>query len=198
VALAISHDVEFYESQRFPAPAIAKFVREGLAADENVVVVTSLAHTLAIEHELGKAGSRTHERAKAFFVDTNTMSRALLLGQAVENVIERYLAPIVRHAREYSKNGRVRIYGELSDAMMRLYRPEIAIALEQQGAQMLMDGKTRIRCGYSENAFPDASFAKHFTRICLLHTHVRTDLKDRNDWRFKLAEGIEEARSGEI
>jgi hypothetical protein len=79
---------------------------------------------------------------------------------------------------------------------MRLHKPEIAMALEKFGARTAADGKTKIYCGYSGDAFPNASFARPFTRICLLHNQIYAQLTDDMDWRFRMAEGIQRARSG--
>jgi hypothetical protein len=78
---------------------------------------------------------------------------------------------------------------------MRLHKAGIAMALEEQGARMCADGKTKIYCGYSGDAFPDASFAKPFTRICLIHNRIYAQLSDHMDWRLRMAEGIARSRS---
>jgi hypothetical protein len=53
----------------------------------------------------------------------------------VENVLERNLTPGVHDAREHSSTGHIRLYCEMSDLLMRLHKPEIAMALEKFGAR---------------------------------------------------------------
>jgi hypothetical protein len=197
-ALPQNHDVCFYEAGRFPASTIASFLFEGLATGESVVVVASISHASLIRTELSKLrGTRAQpSKNKTFFVDTNIMADALLAGEPAENVLERNLTPSVQDAREHSSTGHIRLYGEMSDVMMRLHKPEIAMALEKFGARTAADGKTKIYCGYSGDAFPNASFARPFTRICLLHNQIYAQLTDHMDWRFRMAEGIQRARSG--
>jgi hypothetical protein len=80
------------------------------------------------------------------------MANALLAGEPVEDVLERKLTPSVEQAREHSLTRHTRLYGELSDVMMRLHRPEIAMALEKYGARTA-DGKTKITADIREMHF---------------------------------------------
>jgi hypothetical protein len=196
-ALPQNHDVCFYESGRFPAGTIASFLFEGLATGESAVVVASASHASSIRTELSKLRGTRAQRSenKTFFVDTSIMANALLAGEPVEDVLERKLTPSVQQAREHSLTAHIRLYGELSDVMIRLHKPEIAMALEKYGARMSADGNTKIYCGYSGDAFPDASFAKPFTRICLLHNRIYAQLTDHMDWRLRMAEGIARSRA---
>jgi hypothetical protein len=198
--VSLFHNAYFYESNEFPENPIAEFLHEGLAAGENAVVVTSLGHISRIEDELNRLGVRLGPSSKKAWsvVDTSSAADALLSGHPVESVTGRFIAPAVRYARENSLTGRVRIYGDLADLMLRLDKPDIALALEQYGNQIAGDGTTKVYCGYSGESFPDATFARHFTRICLLHDRTHVDFKDRSDWRFRLAEGIERTRSGDV
>jgi hypothetical protein len=194
------HNAYFYESNEFPENPIAEFLREGLVAGENAVVVTSPRHISRIEDELNRLGVRLGPSSQKVWsvVDTSSAADALLSGYPVEGVTGRFIARAVRYARENSLTGRVRIYGDLADLMLRLHKPNIAFALEQFGNQIAADGMTKVYCGYSGDSFPDATFARHFTRLCLLHDRTHADFKDRSDWRLRLAEGIERTRSGDV
>ena len=186
-ALPQNHDVCFYEAGRFPAGTIAIFLFEGLATGESAVVVASASHASLIRTELSRLRGTLAQpsKNKTFFVDTSIMADALLVGEPVEKVLERNLTPTVQDARSHSSTGHIRLYGELSDVMMRLHKPEIAMALEKYGVRNSADGKTKIHCGYSGDAFPDATFARPFTRICLLHDQIFAQLTDHLDWRFR-------------
>ena len=84
---------------------------------------------------------------------------------------------------------RIRIYGELEDVILkRLRNAEAALEVERYGNRLVAEGKTKIYCGYSTTAFPDASFAKPFMKLCNLHDRVHNGLKDPEDWRFQLAD----------
>jgi len=199
--VSLDHDVYIYEAGKFPAVAVANFLFEGLAEGENAVVVASNHHASSIETELSKLERltrRPHSGTAMVFVDVTSPARALLAGNSVESVLGRIIAPAVQQARAGSVKGRVRIYGELADAMFRLHNPEVAKELERQGTQIGADAKTKIWCGYCEDTFPDASHAKHFTRVCLLHNRIYTEMKDRTDWRLRLADGIERTRRNTV
>jgi hypothetical protein len=87
------------------------------------------------------------------FVDVNGPTRALLAGNSVRSVLGRIIAPAVQHARETSLSGRVRLYGELGEMMLRLHNPKIARELERLGGGFA-DGMTKIWCGIVQIRFP--------------------------------------------
>ena len=128
-SVSIDHHIYIYEAGKFPAIAVANFLFVGLSEGENAVVVAASHHALSIETELSKLERRAHRpysRTAMIFVDVTSPARALLAGNSVESVVGRIIAPAVKQARAGSVNGRVRIYGELAEAMLRLHNPEVA------------------------------------------------------------------------
>jgi hypothetical protein len=61
--------------------------------------------------------------------------------------------------------------------------------------QVTSENAADIYCGYSADAFPDAGYAKQFTKVCLLHDLIHTSLKDHTDWRYQMALGIAQSDS---
>lgn len=103
-------------------------------------------------------------------------------------VVESFIELVVRPAMGQSEKQRVRIYGEFVDGILsQIGNAEMALEVERHGNQLVSEGSTKIFCGYSTNAFPDASFAKPFIKLCRLHSQVHNGLKDRDDWRFQMA-----------
>jgi len=96
-------------------------------------------------------------------------------------------------AREKSPTGRVRIYGEFVDVVLKLGKPDACFELERHENQIASENVADVYCGYSADAFPDAGFAKPFTKVCLLHNLIHTNLRDHNDWRYRMALGISKA-----
>jgi hypothetical protein len=196
-SITLDHDVYVYESGKFPAAPIANFLFDGFGQGENAVVIASAHHASAIKKELTKLGlvaRLPYAVMDMEFVDVIDPTRALLSGNPVESVLGRIIAPAVEHARDNSLNGRVRIYGELGEVILRLHNAELSKEMERQGGKLAADGMTKIWCGYCTDTFPDASHAKHFTHTCLLHRNIFTDIEDRADWRSRVAKGIEQAR----
>ena len=185
------HCVHFFEPSRFPATEIADYLYDGLNQGESAVLIASLEHAPQIESEIEKRGLNIQNLTGAglwVVTECRELIQAIQSGMTVATVIENYIELVVRPAQRLSDKQRVRIYGELEDSILiQLRDPEMALEVERYGNQLVAEGATKIFCGYSTNAFPDASFARSFIRLCRLHTQVHNGLRDRTDWRFQMA-----------
>jgi hypothetical protein len=193
-----SHCVHFYEPNRFPSKHIANFIHKGIAKNEGVVLVASDDHTVQIESEVGALGIRVRSlRSSGLWsvVSTDILVRALLSGVPVERLLANAISPTVQTAREKSPTGRIRIYGEFVNVVLKLGKPDVCLELERYGSQIAAENAADVYCGYSADAFPDAGFAKPFTKVCLLHNLIHTNLRDHTDWRYRMALGIAQAQS---
>jgi hypothetical protein len=193
-----SHCVHFYEPSLLPTKHIAGFIRKGITENEGVVLVTSEDYADQIAGEIEAAGVHVRSlRSSGLWsvVPTNTLLRALRSGISIQRLIANAIDPTVQVAREKSPTGRVRIYGDLADALLKSGQPDVCLELERYGNQIVSEDVADIYCGYSTDAFPNAGFAKQFTKVCLLHNLIHTNLQDHNDWRYQMAFGIAQARS---
>jgi MEDS: MEthanogen/methylotroph, DcmR Sensory domain len=185
------HCVHFFEPSRFPAAEISKFLYEGLKQGEGAVLIASLEHASQIESEIEKRGLNVQQLSGAglwVLTEVKELVQALESGMTAAVVVETFIELVVRPAQKLSEKQRVRIYGEFVDGILTQLRDaEMALEVERYGNELVSEGAATIYCGYSTNAFPDASFAKPFIRLCGLHTQVHNGLKDRDDWRFKMA-----------
>ena len=126
-------------------------------------------------------------------VSTDILLRALQSGISIKRLIENAINPTFQMAREKSPTGRIRVYGELADAVLKLGMPDVCLELERYGVQIASENVADVYCGYSADTFPDAGCAKQFTKVCLLHNLIHTNLKDHNDWRYRMALGVAQA-----
>ena len=186
------HCVHFFEPSQFPAAPIADFLLEGLNRLEGAIVIASLEHAAQIESKIEEHGfnvRRMVETGVWVVTDVEDFIRSLEAGTATSKVVETFIELVVRPMQERSGGGRLRIYGELEDEILRRLRnAEAALEVERYGNRLVAEGTTKIYCGYSTTAFPDASFAKPFVKLCQLHDRVHNGLQDREDWRFQLAD----------
>lgn len=186
------HCVHFFEPSQFPAAPIADFLREGLSREEGAILIASLQHAKQIESKLEEQGlniRRLAETGMWVVTDVEELLRAIESGLATSKVVGTFIELVVRPTQERSEGGRIRIYGELEDAILsRLGNAEAALEVERYGNRLVAEGATKIYCGYSTSAFPDASFAKPFMKLCHLHDRVHNGLNDPEDWRFQLAD----------
>lgn len=185
------HCVHFFEPSRFPSVEIANFLSEGLNQGESAVLIATLEHASQIESEIEKSDLSIQELGgEGLWVVTEVgeLIQALESGMTTEMVVENFIELVVRPAQGQSEKQRVRIYGEFVDGILsQLGNAEMALEVERYGNELIAEGATKIYCGYSTNAFPDASFAKPFIKLCRLHNEIHNGLKDRDDWRFQMA-----------
>jgi hypothetical protein len=186
-----SHSVHFFEPSRFPAEEIADFLYDGLNQGESAVLIATLEHASQIGSEIEKRGPNIRELSGAglwVLTEVRELIQALQSGMTAATVVESFIELVVRPAQRQSDKQRVRIYGEFVDGILsQLRNAEMAMEVERHGNKLVEEGATKIFCGYSTNAFPDASFARPFIRLCRLHTQVHNGLSDRKDWRFQMA-----------
>jgi hypothetical protein len=191
-----SHRVHFYEPNLFPSKHIAEFIHKGIDQNESIVLVASEDHTDQIEKEIESLGIHVRGLRSARLwsvVSTDILLRALQSGISIKRLIENAINPTIQMAREKSPTGRIRVYGELADAVLKLGMPDVCLELERYGVQIASENVADIYCGYSADTFPDAGCAKQFTKVCLLHNLIHTNLNDHNDWRYRMALGIAQA-----
>jgi hypothetical protein len=191
-----SHCVDFYEPNLFPSKHVADFICEGISEDESIVVLASKDHTTQIEREIESLGLHVRSLRSAGLwsvVNTDTLLRALQSGISIERLIANAINPTFQMTREQSPTGRIRIYGEFADVVFKLGMPDACLELERYAMQIASENVADIYCGYSTDSFPEAGHAKQFTKVCLLHNLIHTNLKDHNDWRYRMALGISKA-----
>jgi MEDS: MEthanogen/methylotroph, DcmR Sensory domain len=191
------HCVHFFEASRLPAAEISNFLYEGLNQGESAVLIASPKHAAQIESEIEKHGLDIRGLTGAGLwsvTEVGELIQAIESGMTAATVVESFIELVVRPAQRQSEKQRVRIYGEFVDAILSQLRDaEMALEVERYGNQLISEGATKIYCGYSTNAFPDASFAKPFIKLCRLHDRVHNGLKDRDDWRFQMAHKMSDA-----
>ena len=186
------HSVHFFEPSQFPAAEIAGFLHRGLNQGEAAILMASVDHASEVEakiEELGFSIRVLHGAGLWDVTDVEDMLRAFEAGTPTITIVENFIEATVRPALQKAPSKRIRIYGELEDALLgRMGNAEAALTIERYGNRLVAEGATKIYCGYSTNAFPDASFARPFIKLCQLHDRVHNSLNDRDDWRFQMAE----------
>jgi hypothetical protein len=151
------HCVHFFEPSQFPAAPIADFLHQGLVREEGAILIASLDHASQIESKLEGHGLNIRQLAETGMwavTDLEELLRALESGLATSKVVGTFIELVVRPTQERSEGGRIRIYGELEDAILsRLGNAEAALEVERYGNRLVAEGATKIYCGYSPRHF---------------------------------------------
>ena len=186
-----SHCIHFFEPDRFPATEVAAFLRKGLSNGEGSILIASLKHISQIETAIEMLGVRVADlRASQLWAvaDVEELIQSLEDGMPTKVLVESLIESTVLPMQQRGPGKSVRIYGELEDLVLtRMRDAAAALEIERYGNRLASEGVARIYCGYSTNAFPDASFAKPFIKLCQLHDQIHNDLSDPEDWRYQMA-----------
>lgn len=186
------HCVHFFEPGQFPAEPVANFLDQGLSQGEAAILIASRENSALIEAKVEECGWNVPDLREVGLwevTDMDEMLRAFEAGTTIVTIVEQLINVTLKPAQQRSPSKRIRIYGELEDALLsRLGNAEAALTVERYGNRLASEGTAKIYCGYSTNAFPDASFARPFIKLCQLHDRVHNGLNDRDDWRFQMAE----------
>lgn len=186
------HCVHFFEPSQFPALPVADFLLQGLKREEGAILISSLEHAAQIKSKAEERGLNVRQMIEMgmwVVTDVEELIDTVKAGLPISKVVSTFVELVVRPTQERSAGGRIRIYGELGDVILsRLGNAEAALEVERYGNRLVAEGATKIYCGYSTTAFPDASFAKPFMKLCDLHDRIHNGLNDPEDWRFQLAD----------
>ena len=139
------HVVQFYGGA-FPVDAVAKFLREGLAAGEVGIVVATPEHTMAVQTKLGGTG-------RCIFLDADeTMARFMVHGRPDRTKFMDTIGDLVGQAAQMG-NGRVRAFGEMVVLLCQKGEPEAAQELEQLWNELGAKHSLKLLCSYPLTAF---------------------------------------------
>jgi CheY-like chemotaxis protein len=162
------HTAHFCRTEDYATGRLAAFIREGLNAGEDVLVIATTPRcarvrqtlaTMAVPFEAALAGGTL------VFADAEQVAAAMVADGAADPApFDRVLAPFVQGSPR-----RKRIYGEVVALLTRDGHLDAALALERRGHQLAAGSQIRILCGYdvesfrgsSENAVADVAAAHH-------------------------------------
>ena len=160
------HAVCFYEDCPSLARTVARFIGEGLAANEAAVIVATASHGAAIRDQLTADGVGSHERLLIFDAD-EVLNRLMVDDQLDAERFENTINPILDTAAGPRKR-LVRIYGEIADVLWNSGREDAALSLELLGHQLIAGRKCSLLCGYASGVCQGTGFST----ICDRHSHV--------------------------
>jgi len=150
---------------------VAKFIGDGLAANQGAVVVTTPAHGASIREQLTAMGVGSQGRigrGELLMFDADEVLSHLMVGNRPD--AQRFsdlINPLMDKAAG-SRTRPVRIYGDMVELLWRSGREDAAISLEMLGHQLIAARKCSILCGYSTAV----GHGEGFDSICARHSHV--------------------------
>ena len=168
-----SHAVSFYERDAELVGTLARFVDEGLALDERVIVVATEAHRTGLDALLLAHGVDTaleRDSGRLVVLDARETLDSIL----VEGVLDpdRFVTTVVRMIQDARSDGRrVRAFGEMVALLWEIGDVAGALDLEERWTRLQDEMPFELLCAYPTSALGDARLGD-VNDICAAHSGV--------------------------
>ena len=169
--LSRDHLVHFYKDPSSLADAVAIFAGAGLAKGEAVVLVTTRENGAAVRRALREDGVEIEDlerwgQLRVLDAD-DRLDELLLEGMPDPDQFRVLSSALIADARKASRNGRVRMCGEMVNLLWRRGQQEAAFRLEELWTDVVLSYAIPMLCFYGVE---DGAAAPQ--SLCDAHTHV--------------------------
>lgn len=184
-----NHFVQLFDTPDSLQDTVARYVAEGLARDELVLVITSAARWIAIDRRLLALGWQPAEavaRGELVVIDGATVMGELLVNGAPD--AKRFDAIVGTLVHRLGAGRTLRAYGDLVDSLASDGDFTGAQQLENLWNRLAATDRFTLLCGYSAVNFGNPQSAKALRQICRCHSEVRTaPADDLGNWLVDVA-----------
>ena len=170
------HSVQLFDSQMSRAARIAGYVRDGLEAGGNVLIVatpTNWRSTAAILEHNGVSIDALVAQGRLTVLDAAQTLAQFMSGNTPDAAkLESVVGSLV--GRLAQQPGRLHIYGEMVDVLAEAGNYRGAHRLEELWNSLAEKTAFDLFCGYTSAHFGDQRTAQALKAICETHQHVHT------------------------
>jgi PAS domain S-box-containing protein len=170
------HAVQFYENDSFLAGVVARFIAEGLAAGEPVVLIATSNHLEAFQlraKELGADVAAAVDSGRIVLLDAHVTLASLMVGDLPDaGRFATVIGGAIARSAATAGGRRVRAYGEMVEVLWRGRNPTAAIRLEQLWNDLASHHSFSLLCAYSLAAFDEPESSAGFADVCAAHHQV--------------------------
>jgi anti-sigma regulatory factor (Ser/Thr protein kinase) len=168
------HVVLFYDDDTQLVRTVARYLFDGLTADENVVVVATATHVEAIEATLGRAGIDVvdaRSTGQLVMIDAaEAMSRFMVDGWPDQRAFNAEMGELVRRAG--GSSGRLRVFGEMVALMWEAGHVSAAVELEALWNELGREAAFSLFCAYRAQSVIGDDHGESFRHLCHCHSAV--------------------------
>jgi hypothetical protein len=173
------HVVQLFDDDRSLVISVSEFLREGLAAGDTVLVVSTPDHWNAMASKLNGGlrltaaleGGQLTVRNAAELLDGFMQG-----GRPDRGLFNAHVGTLVSELASRAKP--LRIYGEMVDILAAMDNYHGAQQLEELWNELGERESFTLFCGYCAANFGDTRHAAALQAICRSHSHVRADFRD--------------------
>jgi hypothetical protein len=175
-----THTLQLFDDAVSRTDALVRFVRDGLEAGDNVLVVVTPEHWRSVSARLLQRSLQLDADIASYRL--TVCSTAVALAQLRRGrTLQRNLfdAVVGTPVRQLCAAGpRLRAYGEMVDVLAGEGDFSTALRLEELWSDLLVTSPFDLICGYSSLAFADGRNKRALDQICDVHSHVRVSAHD--------------------
>jgi hypothetical protein len=179
--VASDHILQLFDTDDSLAESVAAFLAAGDALGQTLLVVCTVAHWEMIVQTLATTPcdpERARAEGRLHVLDAEELlSRFMRRGEPNRTLFEQNVVAAVGRLAAESR-GKLRIYGEMVELLVREGNYAAAARLEKLWNQLAEKHRFTLLCGYAAAHFagPDAGSA--LTAICSLHTAALAQASD--------------------
>jgi anti-sigma regulatory factor (Ser/Thr protein kinase) len=180
------HHLQFYEDDATLIGRVADFARDGLSADDLVILVATADHLEAIEAHLAASGFNAAKARAVGRLQTADASEMLALfadgGQLDQARFEASVGEIVREAVATQRP--VRIFGEMVAVLWDAGHVAAAVELEEFWEELGRHEDFDLLCAYPTDVLLGAN-CNHVNLVCELHGDIALTAKESSPTRLR-------------
>jgi len=161
------HSVQFYQDDTFLTESVARFITEGLQANETAIIVATAQHRKELRKVLASEET-THEKLW-FFDAREQLSTFMADGWPNERRFKNVIGGMIAQA---SKHGPVRVFGEMVAILWAEGQTRAALRLEELWNRLMEQQSFALLCAYPMANLSQEDDDDPVLTISRLHTHV--------------------------
>jgi hypothetical protein len=168
------HSVQFYQDDTFLTESVARFIREGLQANETVFILATAQHRQELRKVL-TSQETTHD--KLCFLDAREqLSTFMVDGWPNERRFKNAIGGMIG---QESKHGPVRVFGEMVAILWAEGHTRAALRLEELWNRLMEEQSFALLCAYPMANWSQEKDNDSVLAISQLHTHVHNQSADK-------------------
>lgn len=164
-----SHAVKFCDDDGQLLDVARDYIAGGARAQGTLILLATEAHLQALRHVAASEGCRG---AKLVFLDAREMLADIMVGGLPEE--RRFLERVGGMIDGASRQGPVRVFGEMVAVLWTTGQPRAALCLEAFWNRLVERQACSLLCVYPIKPFVHGNHTEPFLEVCRVHTHVVT------------------------
>jgi hypothetical protein len=171
------HFVQFYENEEILCETVIKFVLEGIANAEGVVLVVAQSHMNRFEERLRQVMDIEKELSKGqlLILDADKMLNQFIVAEGCD--AGRFQALIGSlMSKLCMRFAKIRAFGEMVNILCEKQNFSAAIYLEHLWNDLASKYHFSLLCGYRLANFKDKRWQTQLRQICHVHSHFTPSL----------------------